>query len=384
MQPAEAATDSVAPRDTIEQMLCQIWAKSLNVKRVGLHDNFFDLGGHSLLAVRIIAEVEKLFGTRLPLATLLQAPTVADLANILRKDHWTPRWSSLIPIRPGGSRPPIFFMHSHGGNVIEYYPLASQLDPDQPVYALQTRGLDGHITKDLSMEQMAAAYVAEIRSLQPEGPYYLGGFCLGGSLALIAAQQLIAAGQEVALLVMIQTTHPNAIRFRSEVTGIRRAWYSASKRFDLEMENLSQRGWGYILERARHLRNRARARVLMLMDRFTDRRTNNPANLPMHYILEVLGDEHEKALHAYVPKPYDGDIIMFKASKQLGGQNLDEILGWKGVLTGSIGVCEIPGHQQNMMSFPNVVKLGREITARLKAAQDRREEKVPAEAAVRR
>ncbi len=376
-QAAEAAADSVAPRDAIEQMLCQIWAKVLNVKRVGLNDNFFDLGGHSLLAVRIVADVEKLFGTRLPLATLLQAPTVAQLAEILRKDHWTPPWSSLVPIRPGGSRPPLFLMHSHGGNVIEYYPLANQLDPDQPVYALQTRGLDGKIVKGLSMEQMAASYVEEIRSFQPEGPYYLGGFCLGGSLALIAAQQLIEAGEEVALVVMIQTTHPDAIRFKPEVTGMQRLRYTASKRFDLEMENLSQRGGSYIVERCRHLWNRAGARAVMLLDRVSERENPDSSRLPMNYILEVLGIEHERALHRYVPRPYAGDVLLFRATRQLVGQKVDEVLGWKGVLTGHVDVCEIPGHQQNMMSPPNVVQLGRELTIRLKAVQERREAKSP-------
>ena len=376
-QPADAAADSAAPRDAIEQMLCQIWAKVLNVKRVGLNDNFFDLGGHSLLAVRIVAEVEKLFGTRLPLATLLQAPTVAQLAEILRKENWTPPWSSLVPIRPGGSRPPLFLMHSHGGNVIEYYALANQLDADQPVYALQTRGLDGRIVKGLSMEQMAASYVEEIRSFQPEGPYYLGGFCLGGSLALIAAQLLIAAGEEVALVVMIQTTHPDAIRFRPEITGMQRLRYSASKRFDLEMENLSHRGGNYIVERCRHLWNRAGARATMLLDRVSERENSDPSKLSMNYILEVLGVEHERALHQYVPRPYAGEVLLFRATKQLTGQNVDEILGWKGVLTGHVDVCEIPGHQQKIMSAPNVVQLGKELTIRLKAVQEQREAKSP-------
>src|SRR5690348_6743062 len=114
------------------------------------------MGGDSLMAVRMILEVEKLYSKRLPLATLLQAPTVEEFAEVLRKDNWTPWWSSLVAIRPGGSRPPLFLMHSHGGNVLEYYALAERLDPDQPVYALQARGLDGLIPKGRSIEEMAA------------------------------------------------------------------------------------------------------------------------------------------------------------------------------------------------------------------------------------
>ena len=166
----------LAPRDSVEQVLAQLWAKVLKVKRVGLNDNFFELGGHSLLAVRIIVEIENIYGRRLPLATLLQAPTVGALAEVLRKENWKPSWSSLVPLQPGGSKPPLFLIHSHGGNVLEYYPLANHLDKDQPVYALQARGLDGNIPKNESLEQIASAYLKEIRTLQSEGPYLLGWF----------------------------------------------------------------------------------------------------------------------------------------------------------------------------------------------------------------
>jgi amino acid adenylation domain-containing protein len=378
-QAADSTRDSAAPRDAIEQMLSHIWAKVLGVKRIGLHDNFFDLGGHSLLAVRIMAEVEKLFGTRLPLATLLQAPTVAELAEILRKKNWTPAWSSLVPIRPGGSKPPLFLMHSHGGNVIEYYPLANQLDPDQPMYALQTRGLDGKIEKGASIEEMAASYLEEVRSFQPQGPYYLGGFCLGGALALAAAQQLTEAGEEVALVILIQSMHPDATRFKPGTTWTQRFWYQASKRIDLEMENLSHRGGKYILERWQHLWNRAGARAAILLDRVAEKTIQDSSKLPMNYILEVLGDEHGRALQEFSPRPYAGDVALFRASKQLAGQNADEILGWRDVLTGRVDICEIPGHQQNMMLLPNVIKLGKEITSRMNAAQERREAKTPVE-----
>src|SRR5208282_1590063 len=134
-----------APRDPVEQILVQLWAKVLRTRTIGVHDNFFELGGHSLSAVRLVTEIEKVYGKRLPLATLLRAPTIAELAEILRKEHWMPLWQSLVPVRAGGSRPPLFLMHSHGGNILEYFPLASHLDEQQPVYALQARGLDGQI-----------------------------------------------------------------------------------------------------------------------------------------------------------------------------------------------------------------------------------------------
>jgi thioesterase domain-containing protein/acyl carrier protein len=368
----EIGSGFVAPHDPLEQMLAQIWANVLGVKRVGLHDNFFALGGHSLLAVRVMVAVEKASKIRLPLAMLLQAPTIAGMAEVLRRKNWTPSWSSLVPIRPGGSKPPLFLMHAHGGNVLEYYPLVNHLDPDQPVYALQARGLDGHIVKDPSLEEMAAAYLDEVRRFQPEGPYLLGGFCFGGLLALEATQQLTAAGQKVALLVLIQSTHPEAMAFKPGTTLLQRWWCRITKRIDLERENLSHGGMkSYFIERCRHVWNRGRARAAITFDDLTHHEPADPTRLPMNYILEALAIEHGKALAKYSPLPYGGDVLLFRASKQLSGIKADEYLGWKRVLHGNLDVCEVPGHQQNILLEPNVSGLAQELTSRLEVAHRR-------------
>jgi thioesterase domain-containing protein/acyl carrier protein len=355
-------SEYVPPEDPCELMLARIWTKVLKVERVGRRDNFFQLGGHSLLAVRLVVEIEKLTKVRLPLAMLLQAPTIAGLAELLRRENWKPSWSSLVPIQPGGSKPPLFLMHAHGGNILEYYPLANLLGPDQPVYALQARGLDGHIVKDSKLKDMAAAYITELRSLQPEGPYFLGGFCFGGLLALEVAQQLTAAGQEVGLLAMIQSVHPEAWRFKPGITIFQRAWYQASKRISLELDNLSHRNKGYIAERLRHVSGVLRARMAIAVDGLTGREHQDPSRLPMQYILEVLGKEHENALQGWVPRPYEGRVVLFRASKQLSGRVADQYLGWKGVFNGNLEVREIPGHQQNLLLEPNVLRLAAEFT----------------------
>ena len=298
------------------------------------------------MAVRIVVEIERLYKRRLPLATLLQAPTIAGLAEVLRNDNWTPSWSSLVPLRPGGSKPPLFLMHSHGGNVLEYYPLAELLGDDQPVYALQARGLDGRIVKDPSIEEMASNYLEEIRSLQPEGPYFLGGFCFGGLLAIEVAQQLVAAGDEVALLAMIQTINPACARFRPNVTVLQRWGYRVAKRLDLEREFLAYRGIGYFQERLNRVWDLARSRTAIAFDarRLNGYRTNR-ASTP--YILEALGIEHDKAFGRYQPRPYSEDVLLFRASKQMQGLMSDPTLGWRSTCSGHLEVCEVPGHQQN-------------------------------------
>jgi amino acid adenylation domain-containing protein/FkbM family methyltransferase len=362
-------TDFIEPRDATEQALARIWERVLRVKRVGLRDNFFELGGHSLLAVRVIVEIEKLTNIHLPLATLLHAPTVAELAETLRKENWKPSWSALVPLRTSGSRPPLFLMHAHGGNVLEYHALANFLDPDQPVYALQARGLDGHIPQDLTLESMAAAYITELRNFQPEGPYFVGGFCFGGLLALEVAQQLEAAGQKVALVTLIQSMHPEAFRFRASVPRLKRWWYRMTKRVDLERENRAHNPDGYLVKRFRHAWDMTRAHVAIGLDSVTGRRSEDLSTLPKLYVFEALRIEHGKALQKYRPRSYRGDAVLFRASKQLQGLVADEFLGWKTVLDGSLEICEIPGHQQNLLLEPNVRRLANELMRRLDAAQ---------------
>ncbi len=360
----------IAPRDGTEQTLAQLWSKVLKVDRVGASDDFFALGGHSLLALRIIVEIEKQFKRRLPLATLLQSPTVADLADVLRMPEKSPSWSSLVRIKAGGSRPPLFLMHSHGGNVLEYYPLANLLDPDQPVYGVQALGLDGRIQKSQSIEKITAIYLQEIRTLQPRGPYLLGGFCFGGLLALEAARQLTAAGEDVSAVVLLQTMHPDAAQFGSNTTRFQRAWYRATKRIDLERENLAYRGSSYLHERFDYGFAKAWARTAIALDKVRGNGTEtggaSKKTRPMPYILESLTREHDRMAEQYQVRPYRGNVILFRAAKQLTGLVADQSLGWKNVITGNLDICEIPGHQQNILTEPNVGHLATELSARLR------------------
>src|SRR4029077_21085847 len=177
-----------APSTELEKQLCEMWEQLLRIKRVGVHDNFFELGGHSLLAVRLAAEINNLLGYKLPIAALFRSPTVESLSRRLTGGHWAPPWSSLVPLQPLGSKAPIFFVHGCRGDVYGFLGLAQLLAPDQPAYGLQAVGLDGTSARHITVEDMAAHYVKEVRSFQPEGPYFLGGHALGGVIAFEMAQ----------------------------------------------------------------------------------------------------------------------------------------------------------------------------------------------------
>ena len=202
-----AVTDRfpIGPRDRTEADLVRIWERVLETRPIGVTASFFDLGGHSLLAMQLFAEIEKSFSRQFPLSTLFEAPTIERLAQVLRDKAWRPQWNSLTPIQSSGSKPPLFCVHAADGNVLFYAQLARYLDHDQPLYGLQAMGLDGRSRALSTVEEMAAAYISEIRTVQPEGPYYLGGFCSGAYIALEMAHQLQSQGCEVALLAAFNT-----------------------------------------------------------------------------------------------------------------------------------------------------------------------------------
>jgi aspartate racemase len=199
----------VAPRDALELQLAQIWEEVLGVQPIGVTDNFFDLGGHSLQAMRVFAQIGQKISKKIPLTTLFQAPTILGLAKLLRTENWSPPWSSLVPIQPRGSRLPFFCVPPAASTVLIFASLAQHLGPEQPFYGLQPVGMDGRQPPHRRVEDMAAHYLGEIRALQPEGPYFLGGMCFGAIVAFEMAQQLHRQGQQVALLAILDTWSPS-------------------------------------------------------------------------------------------------------------------------------------------------------------------------------
>ncbi len=243
--PIEAPGGFVPPRDPLEHALAQAWSKVLNVKQVGLRDDFFELGGHSLAAVRLLFEVQKITGRTLPLATLFQASTVEALAGILRKDGWMPSWSSLVPIQPLGLKPPLFLVHGAEGNVLLYRQVARHLEADQPVYGLQSQGLNGDTPTNLTVQEMAAAYVQEVLTVQPHGPYFFGGYCLGGIIAFEMAQQVTALGKKVELVLLLDTYNSCVVNRAKEplqgvVHPLQNMWFHLANTASLPPGDLPQ------------------------------------------------------------------------------------------------------------------------------------------------
>jgi acyl carrier protein len=172
----------MSPRDTLELQLTQIWGNVLDVHPIGVKDNFFEVGGHSLLAVRLMAQIQYMFGKNLPLATLFEAPTIEQLADILRRQTDSLRWSPLVAIQPKGSSRPFFSMPGAGGSVIYFHALARRLGLDQPFYGLQARGLDGESAPHTRVEDIAAYNIDALQVIQPQGPLRWPSSCASGGM----------------------------------------------------------------------------------------------------------------------------------------------------------------------------------------------------------
>ena len=361
----------VAPKDEAERKLAAIWEEVLGTSPIGVHDNYFELGGHSLLAVRLMTEVEKQFGKQLPLATLVQAPTIAELADLLRDKAWSASWSSLVPIQPDGTKPPLYCVHAAGGNVLTYLDLARHLGNDQPVFGLQARGLDGKRPPHNSLEEMARDYIEEIREFQRAGPYYLGGTSFGGMIAFEMAQQLVAQGQTVGVLALFDTYGPDYPRYIPGMSGTRLNFRKFVERVDLHVGNfLVAEGTfeklRYVVTKSIRVKNNAIKNTRKRFDRF--REFSGHVVRPIPKVLRKVEGASREATARYVPQPYAGRVTLFRASKQPVGIHQDPDLGWTRIARHGVEVFEVPGHHGAIVYEPRIGFLARELTHCLEKA----------------
>ncbi len=349
-----------APQTHLEKLLTSIWADVLEVKAIGIDHNFFDLGGHSLLAVRLFAQIEKKLGKRLPLATLFQAPTVAQLAAVIQKD-WTPGWSSLVPIRSSGSKPAFFCVHALGGNVLEYRELARLLSEDQPFYGLQSVGLDGTHTPHTRVEDMAAHYIKEMRELQPNGPYFIGGRSLGGMVAFEMAQQLRAQGEETGLLALLDTYPSGYAKLLREQTTLRGRFHREVNRTKAHLANLGSLS---LKEKVSYLFAKSKFAPRKMKSHVWRRVINSFANLgrPLPRALQDIKELNSLAVRAYEPKVYEGHVTLFWASSDLRA-SVDFVAGWRALAGGGIEVHEIPGTHLDIVKEPHVTELAKKLNS---------------------
>jgi thioesterase domain-containing protein/acyl carrier protein len=377
----ETAGSGRRPSTETERRVAAIWEEALGRAGIGADDDFFRLGGHSVIAARIFAKIESALGVRLPLAVLLQAPTIAGLAAVVDGRGWESSWSSLVPLQPKGTKPPLFCIHPIGGNVVGYVDLARRLGEDQPLYGLQAVGLDGKRPRHKRIEDMADHYVSEIRRLQPSGPYYLAGSSFGGTVAFEMAHRLLAQGCEVAFLGMFDTWGPD-YRRKPEMGKWRITLERTRERIILHGGNLlAAKGLG---AKARYVRAKA-GRVAHNVAKRMRRARKPAAPPPPAAIPKNLANAEKAVLRAktvYAPRPYPGKITLFRASRQPAWFHPDPFLGWVRFAAGEIETHEVPGYHGALAHEPRVAVLAEKVEECL--ARARESGKPPAKAAAGR
>jgi amino acid adenylation domain-containing protein len=350
-------TYDAQPRSAAESALVKIWADLLQVDTVGVHDNFFALGGHSLLAVRMMAGIHAGFGRRLPFSTLLQHPTIAQLAPLLEPQPKATamRRSSIVPLKREGNRPPIFLIHGIGSEVWTFVELVKHVHAEQPVYGVLPPD-DGGSTPT-TIAEMTSRYIREIESVVSDGPFVLGGHCSGAVTAVELARQLRARGRSVALLVVFD-------HWTEEVpAGVVGSLQNAALWVADDLFHTSLRS---NLGRLRSKVRLARAEVgRMLGLAASDPDVRDRLGLWRYPDFEVERlRQFSEALRSYRFSRYDGPIHVFRArARRLGLRRPAADMGWGRIAAGSLTIETVPGAHDSMFNQPFVETLGERLDA---------------------
>jgi acyl transferase domain-containing protein/thioesterase domain-containing protein len=363
--PAKAA--AAGALNPVERVLADAWRELLGLDEVARDDDFFALGGHSLAAVRLFARIRRHFAVDLPLATLFQAPTLAALAAVVAQTggidvassaqagrdgqqeaqaapvpQLKAAWSPLVAICDGlAEKRPLFCVHGAGGNVLNFKIISDRLGADQPFYGLQAQGVDGRLQPLATIEAMAAQYVEAIRSIDANGPYRLAGYSGGGLIAFEMAQQLTRAGSQVALLAMIDTLCPTAMR--RKISYLRKLWLSRHWSLKYALQWPARRRKGRL----------AQANFAQALGALAPGEPLPPELVDFHLYRNFIA-----AQERYQPRPYDGTMVLFKAAQaELEYMNAGRTLGWDAHILGGIRTVEVAGSHLSMMSEPGVSQL---------------------------
>lgn len=374
------------PSSAEEKLLASIWQTVLGVEAISLDDNFFELGGHSMIAVQVMTRLEKQTGKRLPLASLFEYPTIRSLSTLLHDDApGTTSWQSLVPIRPAGMREPLYIVHGAGLNVLLFNAVANNLHPDQPVYGLQARGLNGVDEPFRSITEMAEAYVAEIVQHNPDGPYSLSGFSFGGIVAYEMARQLLVQGRQVNLVALFDAYAYDAGRsnpwWQRKANGFNEFMGKVGHTLKLirkhgvqgisyKMESIDRRlikqyWWLKPSHRLDHVLQRNLIRAYWQLK--FGQEQQQEAIFDTTFRIEAINDV---ALENFQLLPADLDVHLFRATIQTFFMDDYNFYGWRDFARKGVHVHDVPGEHSYIFAPPN----DKEFAAKLQAVLDQRKQ----------
>ncbi len=359
--PESSTNEPVAPPSgDLETALARCWCAVLGRSAIGQDEDFFDLGGDSLQAIDLFLSIEKTLGRRLPRSVLLEASTIAEMAARIESLAPTP---CIVPLQPEGNRPILFCVHDVNGEVLNYRALAQRLGTDQPFFGIQSVGLAGDAMPLLTVEDMARRYIAEMRAEQPDGPYHLVGYSMGGWIALEMAQQLRAAGQGVALLGLIDTYAEGGSRHASVGLWIRR---HLKRLAALKPSGLGSYVARRVVNGSELLYLAVRQRSFVVAVRFFGGVSPRTPKW-----LRRTADANVHAIRSYQARRYDGDAVLFRAEPDAWTPP-DAYDGWAPLIGGKLEIKPIASQHAKILDAPQVENLAVELTACVADGTDRR------------
>ncbi len=344
------------PRDELEKRLQKMWEELLEVQNIGVQQDFFELGGDSLLAMRLILNVERELAFKLPLSALLEVRTIEDLARTIRRHTAKSEWSSLVAVQPLGSRPPLFCVHSHTGDVMYCEYIARGAGSDQPIYGLQSRAVIGK-SPHLRVEEMSEHYVREVRGIQPQGPYHFFGFCFGGMVAFDMARRLMECGEEVAFLGFYNSPAPGTLKGwpLGQFTYLKRR-----TRDEWRKLLAAERGEKvpHILRNIRNLRLMIqRTAAIETSEAFAKIRRDDGSLKSLN--LEAINIAAAKRFHPNHIFP--GRITLFQSAEVAGIYPIPPAEGWKNFAANGLEVIDVPVDKKGWRGTPFVETVGGRI-----------------------
>jgi len=354
----------VAPRTPTEEIMAGLWAELLKLDKVGIHDDFFALGGHSMLAVQMVSQLRKRAAIEIELRNLFSYPALGALAAFVDSNKTASRHPNLVPIRGQGHLTPLFLIHPVGGEVQYAFDLAQHLDADQPVYALAASGLVIGETPRASITEMATVYLEAIRHVQVVGPYTVAGWSLGGMIAYEIAHQLLAAGETVNFVGMIDTGSSAFLRAQWRTKNVAefdecRAFLSWIADQHLDVAGMRQH------PAYDELMVLAESKDIDTMLAVCQREALLPVHLDIALVKQILAVHvgGAKAAIEYETPATEATVILLTADDH---DVEDPTLGWGDLLGERLHVTRIGGSHMSIVKPPYIEKLAHEISNRIK------------------
>ncbi|MEO5910057.1 MAG: amino acid adenylation domain-containing protein [Pelobium sp.] len=331
----------LAPKTPAQKLLATIWKELLQLEKVSILDNFFELGGHSLIAVSLMVMIENETGKRLPIASLFENSTIQSLAKLL-EDNEHVSWNSLVPIKPTGNKTPLYIIHGSGLNVFMFHSIINLIDPERPVYGIQAIGLDGTDVDLNSIEEIASIYISDIEAQNPNGPYAILGYSLGGMIAVEMLKQLTAAGKQVEFFGMIDTYVDNVVQFDGRGTQLIKKIFRQFPKALFIIKSFFK----HPIDVIRYQFFIIKSKILSLFGK--DEKMISEEQT----FQEQIYKKYEDAYNIYKLEPIDQPIFLFKVKKRLYYLDDPKFLGWKPFAKNGLNIYDLPGDHKTFILDP--------------------------------